>query len=445
MIEPLFVLMRWIQTFPIATLMLTPFEEDDRTGGSQLRVGRKSWYLFSLTYFFLADLVLAVIAAAASVGGNRNIVVRDLSLAVVLAVYFTCWARAVRTPAVRKMLVGVIMLHYEAMLITLSNLFAALILGGRYLTEVNTDAGSLTCDLCLLAATALTYPLIWGFLRRILRKNLPFLDNRQIYRGLGYMCVVFLLYSVVTYLPSYERQPQATITLCSMIVTDMIAYYIFFQEIGAVRQLADYQMLVQRQSLEAQNYETIRRQHEEVMMLRHDMAKHFILLRQMTHEEQTASYLDQLIGQNKKIRPVVQSGNNIFDIILNTSIGRASDEGIAVEIVRIQVPERLPLSDTELSSLAMNLMDNALSGAVSSGEENPFIRLDLHMQDNFFLFDVENSAAVEQIRKKPEAGHGYGLKIVRQMVERRGGLFETGYHSGFYKAAAAIPLALPCK
>lgn len=445
MIEPLFLLMRWIQTFPIATLMLTPFEEDDRTGGSQLRVRRKSWYLFSLPYFFLAGLVLAVIAAAASVGGNRNIVVRDISLAVVLAVYFTCWAAAVRTPAVRKMLVGVIMLHYEAMPITLSNLFAALILGGRYLTEINTDAGSLTFDLCLLAATALTYPLVWGFLRKILRKNLPFLDNRQTYRGLGYLCVVFLLYSVVTYLPSYERQPQATITLCSMIVTDMIAYYIFFQEIGAVRQLADYQMLVQRQSLETQNYETIRRQHEEVMILRHDMAKHFTLLRQMTHEEQAAKYLDELIGQNKKIRPVVQSGNNIFDIILNAGIGRASDEGIAVEIVRMQVPEQLPLSDTELSSLAMNLMDNALSGAVSSGAKDPLIRLDLHMQDNFFLFNVENSAAAEQIQKPPEAGHGYGLKIIRQTVERRGGLFESGYRSGFYKAAAAIPLALPCK
>ena len=180
-------------------------------------------------------------------------------------------------------------------------------------------------------------------------------------------------------------------------------------------------------------------------MLRHDMAKHFNLLRQMTHEEQTADYLDELIGQNKKIRPVVQSGNDIFDMILNTGISRASDEGIAVEIVRIQVSEQLPLSDTELSSLAMNLMDNALSGAGSSGSEKPFIRLDLHIQDYFFLFDVENSTAGEQIQKTPKAGHGYGLKIVRQMVERCGGLFEAGYHSGLYKAVAAIPLALPCK
>ena len=162
MIEPLFLLMRWIQTIPIAMLMLTPF------GDEELRIQRKTGRLFSLAYLLLAGVGLAVISAAASVGGQRNIAARDISLAAVLAVYLSCWAAAVRAPAVRKMLVAIIMLHYAAMLNTLSNLFAALILGERYLTEINADAGSLTFDLCLLAATVLTYPLAWGFLRRIL-------------------------------------------------------------------------------------------------------------------------------------------------------------------------------------------------------------------------------------------------------------------------------------
>ena len=194
--EPLFLLMRWTQTIPIAMLMLTPFED------GEMRVQRKIGRLFSFTYLFLADMGLAVISAAASVEGHRNIAVRDISLAVVLAVYLSWWAAVIRVPAVWKMLAAVIMLHYAAMLNTLSNLFAALILGVRYLTEINADTGSLTFDLCLLAATALTYPLVWFFLRRILRKNLPILGDRQTYRGLGYLCVVFLLFSVVTYLPA---------------------------------------------------------------------------------------------------------------------------------------------------------------------------------------------------------------------------------------------------
>ena len=181
MMEPLFLLMRWFQTIPIAMLMLTPF------GDEELRVRRGTGRLFSLAYMLLAGAAMAAISVAASVGGRRNIAARDISLAVVLVIYLSCWALAVRAPAVRKMLVAVMMLHYAAMLNALSNLFAALVLGGRYLTEINADAGSLTFDLCLLAATALTYPLVWVFLRRILRKNLPILGDRQTYRGLVYL------------------------------------------------------------------------------------------------------------------------------------------------------------------------------------------------------------------------------------------------------------------
>ena len=104
-------------------------------------------------------------------------------------------------------------------------------------------------------------------------------------------------------------------------------------------------LMVQRQELAQASYETMRRQHEQVMMLRHDMAKHLNLLRQMTGEPEVASYLEELIGQNEKIRPVVQSGNQMLDIILNGKLTAAADAGIKVEIVRMQVPEKLPLSD----------------------------------------------------------------------------------------------------
>lgn len=38
------------------------------------------------------------------------------------------------------------------------------------------------------------------------------------------------------------------------------------------------------------------------------------------------------MGQNKKIRPVVQSGNEILDVFLNSKLS-AADMGIMVEIV----------------------------------------------------------------------------------------------------------------
>ena len=202
-------------------------------------------------------------------------------------------------------------------------------------------------------------------------------------------------------------------------------------------------LLAQRGALAQSSYEAMRRQHEEVMMIRHDMMKHFQLLRRTTSDERTAEYLDELMGQNEKIRPVVQSGNEMLDIILNSKLNAAADAGIAVELVRVQAPAALPLTDTELCSLVMNLLDNALEAAAAPGVERPYIKLDLCVRGHFFLFSCENSTRMEHARREAAPGHGLGLKIIEQIAARYDSLLETERRAGTYIVKLAIPLICP--
>lgn len=138
---------------------------------------------------------------------------------------------------------------------------------------------------------------------------------------------------------------------------------------GYLAARTEARLLAQQSKLSRQSYEAMRRQSQEVMLLRHDMAKHCKVLRQMTKEPQAAGYLDGLIGENEKIRPVIQSGNETMDIILNSKLSEAAGHGIAVETVRAQAPESLPQSDAELCSLVMNIMDNAIEAPSAPGVE----------------------------------------------------------------------------
>ena len=203
-------------------------------------------------------------------------------------------------------------------------------------------------------------------------------------------------------------------------------------------------MLEKRRQLALESYENMRRQHEEVMMLRHDMAGHFRILKDMTVDEQVKSYLNNLIGQNQNIRPVVQSGNEMLDIILNSKLSAAIDAGIKVEIGKAEAPETLPLSDADLCSLVMNIMDNAVTAAAGSGAAEPFIRLDIHVKSDYLAFICENSADIresEKERKKETVPkHGLGLKIIRLIAERYKGLIDTEYAEDYYKIRVAIPL-----
>lgn len=69
-----------------------------------------------------------------------------------------------------------------------------------------------------------------------------------------------------------------------------------------------------------------------------------------------------------------------------------------------------------------NILDNAISAASAPGISEPYIRLDLHCKDRYFVFSCENSkaAADNKTKKIPTQTHGYGAKIIRQIMSRFG-------------------------
>ena len=212
-----------------------------------------------------------------------------------------------------------------------------------------------------------------------------------------------------------------------------------------VARRTEERLLAQRGELAQSSYEVLRSQHEQVMMLRHDMMKHFQVLRQTTTDEKAAAYLDELIGENEKIHPVVQSGNKMLDIILNGKLSAANHAGVAVEIVRMKAPDKLPLTDAELCSLVMNLLDNALEAAAAPGVKRRYLKLDMNIRKGYFVFSCENGATLNWINKETAPERGLGLKVVRQIVERYGNLSDTEYGDDFYRVTVLLPLCQPRK
>lgn len=206
---------------------------------------------------------------------------------------------------------------------------------------------------------------------------------------------------------------------------------------------SENRLLKRHQEQALASYENIQRQHEEVMMLRHDMQKHFTALRAMTDNTEITEYLDRLLNDNEKIRPVVQSRNKMFDIILNSKLAAATAKNIRVQIIRADVTENLPLSNSELCSLIMNILDNAIAAA-SQVKKHPQIDLDMHLKGAFFVFSCTNSAnpsfAGSEQADASLPMHGLGLKIIQQIADTHGCLIQTSQTEKQYTVTVAIPL-----
>lgn len=203
---------------------------------------------------------------------------------------------------------------------------------------------------------------------------------------------------------------------------------------------AENRMRSEREALMLQGYENIRLHNQQVMMLRHDMVKHLTALYQMTDEGHRTAYLEELLGQNEKVTPVVQSGNHMLDILLNGKLSQAIAAGVRVEITCCQAPPALPLSDAELCSLVINLMDNAIAAVSAPDVEDPYLRLELRVKNDFLVFVLENAVGSAPAQRS-NLTHGYGLKIVRQVLEAHGDLIQGERMADSYKTTFAIPLS----
>lgn len=214
---------------------------------------------------------------------------------------------------------------------------------------------------------------------------------------------------------------------------------------GEVARQTEARALAERERMALASYESLLRQQQEILMLRHDMTKHRRVLQGMVTEPQAAAYLHSLTGEVAQTRTMANTGNQMIDILLNSRLAAAQDAGIAVELQLTQAPERLGLSDTELCSLLMNLLDNAVAGAQAPGVAKPYIKLDLHLKNGFFVFACENAAVREWMKrehkKESMQTHGLGRKIIQQIVTRHGGLLRTETGDDFYRVILALPIS----
>lgn len=162
----------------------------------------------------------------------------------------------------------------------------------------------------------------------------------------------------------------------------------------------------------------------------------------MGGDEKRTAYLSELIGQNQKIRPVVESGNEMLDIILNGKLGAAVDAGIRVEVPRVEAPAQLRLSDPDLCALVMNIVDNAVSAA--SNTESPYVKLRIHEKAGYLALLCENSfdpqTAKEETKKETVPKHGLGLKIIRNLVEKYEGVILEEATGSAFTVEIVIPL-----
>ena len=208
-----------------------------------------------------------------------------------------------------------------------------------------------------------------------------------------------------------------------------------------------YLRLMELQEEQAQRHlAEVRGAYREMRGYKHDFHHHLQTLKGQLEAGQVQRALDYISQLDESLRgldALLKTGNVTVDAILSSKFAQAKAQGVSVT-VQANLPEKLLLTDMELSILLGNLLDNAIE-ACREAEGEKFLRLTLALKGNMLYGYLLNAAG----KKKPKRGslfpsgkrgvHGFGLYRAEAILKRHDGWVKFNSEDGAFTSEFLVP------
>lgn len=181
------------------------------------------------------------------------------------------------------------------------------------------------------------------------------------------------------------------------------------------------------------NYlEILQHQNDEMHLIFHDTKNHFLTISGMDTTEEIKSYVSGVIGDIQKYDIIQRTNNKLLDLLLSKYDVLCKNNNIKLNI-EVRTADLNYVSDSDLSIIVNNLMDNALEAAKQSQEK--IIDFSLMCVNNFDILNVSNSCDNEPVHhgrklittKVSKKLHGFGTKIIKKYADKNKAEYEWFY------------------
>lgn len=271
----------------------------------------------------------------------------------------------------------------------------------------------------IIGGTLLCAPPVWYFFKRRLRPALDALPGRTVWMLCIPPAMFWLVHQVYNSMVLYS---QSTINIAILnlliLLTGLTVYYLNIKMVvDSAEHTRQESEAEKRLALQAQNYENLTQSIEAARAARHDLRHHINALRDFAARDDKAGMLRYLEEYTATL-PVDETPdwceNRTVNALLKHYLAQAARAGVRLD-VRLDVPLRAGVPDTELCVVFGNIFENAAGSAGAAGE-GASLHARCEAGERDLVLTVENSIA-------PEAPHGegLGLKNVEAVAKKRGG------------------------
>lgn len=295
----------------------------------------------------------------------------------------------------------------ETLVSALSNVFAVIIFENR---------------MALIISSKSFYIIMALFIIYLLRKR-KIVYNTKIYMFLS-LIMIMLQFIISNFIQLYlfflndYQELKLTLIFLILIILLVLFMLIYISDLYQTKQ--EYEKL----KYIKESDEIIKNLYNEVKITKHDMKHVYEMLGYyISNHEYTklSKFIDDKQENINKVPVLIQTDNEIVNMILNNKIMKAYSHNLNVEF-EVSLKKEIFINDCDINDLLSNALDNAIDYNIENGN----IQIKIIQEEAYIYISIKNSTEnKEMLTKKNITDHGFGIKSIKRICNKYNGVMET--------------------
>lgn len=295
----------------------------------------------------------------------------------------------------------------ETLVSALSNVFAVIIFENR---------------MALIISSKSFYVIMALFIIYLLRKR-KIVYNTKIYMFLS-LIMIMLQFIISNFIQLYlfflndYQELKLTLIFLILIILLVLFMLIYISDLYQTKQ--EYEKL----KYIKESDEIIKNLYNEVKIAKHDIKHVYEMLGYYikNHEyTKLSKFIDDKQENINKVPVLIQTDNEIVNMILNNKIMKAYSHNLNVEF-EVSLKKEIFINDCDINDLLSNALDNAIDYNIENGN----IQIKIIQEEAYIYISIKNSTEnKEMLTKKNITDHGFGIKSIKRICNKYNGVMET--------------------
>lgn len=297
----------------------------------------------------------------------------------------------------------------------------------------------------MFALRLVLFPLIEFFIVKYVRKSYHFLQQHMkkgwgvfsILAALFYVIIIWITYYPTIVLDRPEYIPQLVLILILVPIMYITVFKVLWTQVKLFNAAEENRALNMQVKMVNERLASSEETENSLKILRHDMKHKMLLLNDYIKSknfDEAEKYIGGLIEDIDKSSLKRYCDNHFVNVVLSHYHKIADEAGIQFEI-NVNLPETLPVNETDLAVVLSNGLENAINALEACG--NKKVSVKSFMAEDKIYIEIKNPFYHKVIfegnlPKSTQENHGYGTKSMASIVEKYEGVYSFGIDNGYF-------------